>query len=156
MTFTSRKKRIVAAAAVGALALGGGLAYAYWTSTGSGTGSATTGTSTAFTVTSTTSGSALTPGGPADTVSFTVTNPGTGNQKLTAVAVTVAASDGSSWTAVPGCSAGDYTVGTPSFNAGVITPGNNIVGTVTLQMKDTGINQDACKGATVPLYIAAS
>ncbi len=158
--FATRKRRIVAAAAtVAIVALGGGLAYAYWTSTGTGTGSATTGTSSNFVVASSApTGGPLTPGGPSQSVAFTVTNPGTGSQNLSSVVVTVANANGSAWTAVVGCSSADYTVGTP-----VITGGYGQIaalgvksGTVTVTMNNLGTNQDACKSVTVPLYIVAS
>lgn len=158
MKFTARKKRttvIVATAAV--LALGGGLAYAYWSSTGTGSGSATTGTSTAFSVASSpATGDALTPGGPAQSVAFTVTNPGAGNQILSSVVVTVANADGTEWTAVPGCSAADYTIGTPVIPYGELAPGGVADGTVSVSMNNLGTNQDACKLAAVPLYFVAS
>src|SRR5581483_8276343 len=100
-----RNKRISAVVAVAIAAAVGGVAYAYWTSTGSGTGSATTGTSANFTVASSAAtGGPLTPGGPAETVAFSVTNPGTGTQTLSSVTVSVAGPTGTAWTAVPGCS----------------------------------------------------
>lgn len=158
ITFT--KKRVIAVAAVATIAaIGGGVAYAYWTSTGTGTGSATTGTSTAFVVASSAAtGGALTPGGPTDSVAFTVTNPGTGSQNLSSVVVTVADSAGTAWTSVAGCSAADYTVGTPVITGGYgqIAPAGVKSGTVTITMNNLGSNQDGCKLATVPLYFVAS
>ncbi|WP_424186964.1 hypothetical protein ACOBQX_03780 [Actinokineospora sp. G85] len=154
----STKKRVVVVGAVaGALVLGGGLAYAYWSSTGTGSGSATTGTSTAFVVTTAAAtGGPLSPGGPSQTVPFTVTNPGTGSQNLTSVVVTVANADGTPWTAVAGCSAADYTVGTPAVTYGEIAPGGNAGGTVTITMNNLPSNQDGCKDAVVPLRVVAS
>ncbi|OLR91963.1 hypothetical protein [Actinokineospora bangkokensis] len=155
---SSTKKRVVVVGAITAVvALGGGLAYAYWSSTGTGTGSATTGTSTAFQVTSTAAtGGPLSPGGPSQTVAFTVTNPGTGSQNLSSVVVTVANSDGTPWTAVTGCSAADYTVGTPAITYGQIAPGGSASGTVSITMNNLSTNQDGCKNATVPLRFVAS
>jgi hypothetical protein len=96
-TRTHRKKKIAAATA--ALIVGGSGAFAFWSSMGAGTGSVSTGTSTPFTVTAgAAAGGALTPGGPAQTVPFTVTNPGTGSQNLAAVTVTVAGPAGTSGT----------------------------------------------------------
>ncbi|MGQ0629725.1 MAG: hypothetical protein ACT4P1_01685 [Sporichthyaceae bacterium] len=139
------------------VALGAGAAVAYWTSTGDGTGTGTTGSSTAFTVASSAAtGGPLTPGGPTQTIAFTVTNPSTGHQNLSAVAVTVAGAGGAAWTAVAGCSAADYTVGTPSITYGDLGPGAVASGTVTLTMNNLPSSQDGCEGATVPLYIAAS
>ncbi len=155
--FTKRTKLLTAAAAIVTIGVGSGLAYAYWSSTGTGVGSATTGTSTGFTVASTTAtGGPLTPGGPSETVAFTVTNPSTGHQILSSVVVTVANSTGSPWTAVSGCSSADYTVGTPTVTYGDIAPSGVVSGTVSVTMNNLSSNQDGCKGATVPLYFVAS
>ena len=85
-----------------------------------------------------------------------MTNPSSGVQYLTDVTVTVANPDGTTWIAVPGCSAADYTVDAPVIPYGSIAPGDVVNGTVTITMDDTGANQNACKGATVPLYFLAS
>jgi hypothetical protein len=155
----SPKRRFTITAIVTALLLaaGGGVAFAYWTAAGAGTGSASTGTSTAFTVTSTApTGGPLTPAGTSETVAFTVANPGTGSAKLTVVGVRVAATDGTAWTAITGCSALDYTVGTPTITYGEIAGGSALSGTVTLTMNDLTTSQDACKNVSVPLYFTAS
>lgn len=151
-------KRLAVIVAAGALViLGGGAAYAYWTSTGIGSGSATTGTSEDFVVASSAAtGGPLTPGGPSQTVGFTVTNPGTGSQNLSLVVVTVANADGTAWTQVAGCSAADYTIGAPAITYGEIAPSGVATGTVTITMDDDPVNQDGCKDATVPLYLVAS
>lgn len=158
MKFTTKKKRILAVVSVvAALMLCGSLAYAFWTSSGSGTGSATTGTSANFVVTSSApTGGPLTPGGPTESVAFTVANPGTGTQNLTSVVVTVANADGSAWTAVTGCSSADYTVGTPAITYGSIAASGTASGTVSVTMNNTASNQNGCKSATVPLDIVAS
>jgi hypothetical protein len=155
----SRKRRYTITAIVTAIILagGGGAAFAYWTASGSGTGTASTGTSTAFTVTSTApTGGPLTPGGTSETIAFTVTNPGTGSQKLSAVLAHVAAADGTAWTAVTGCSVLDFSVGTPTITYGEIAGGSSISGTVTLSMTDLATPQNACKNVSVPLYFTAN
>jgi hypothetical protein len=156
--FGTRKKRILAGVAAATIvAIGGGLAYAYWSSTGTGTGTATTGTSSSFVVASSAAiGGPLSPGGPSESIAFTVTNPSTGTQNLTSVVVTVATSTGTAWTTVTGCSAADYTVGTPAITYGQIAPGAVASGTVTVTMNNLSTNQDGCKLAAVPLYIVAS
>ncbi len=155
--FASTKKRLAVIVVAAVLMLGGGIAYAYWSSTGTGTGSATTGTSVVFTITSTApTGGLLTPGGPTDSVTFTVINTGTGTQNLSLIKVSVAASGGAPWTSVAGCSASDYTVGTPAITYGQIAPAGTLTGTVSIQMLNLASNQDACKSATVPLYFVAS
>lgn len=154
---TGRKKRIIITTAA-MLAVGGGAAFAYWTATGIGNTTASSATASSdFTITSTVTGGALSPGGPTQTFTFTVTNPGTGVQRLSAVAATVATTTGAAWTAVSGCSAADFTVGDPTFTAGdVAANGGTVTGTVTLQMKNLGTSQDGCKGAVVPLHFVAS
>ena len=157
--FISRQQKITITAVIAGLlvAAGGGAAYGYWSTSGSGTGAASTGTSSSFTVTSSApTGGPLTPGGASETISFTVANPGTGSAKLSAVTVRVAAADGSAWTAVTGCSALDYTVGTPTITYGEVAGGASVIGTVTLTMTDLSTAQDACKTIPVPLYFAAS
>jgi hypothetical protein len=154
---TMGRKLITVLAAVVLVGAGGSLAYAYWTSTGNGVGSATTGTSVPFVVASAgPTGGPLTPGGPPQSVAFTVTNPGTGSQDLSSVVVTVANNDGSAWTTVLGCSAADYTVGTPTITYGQIAPSGSLAGTVTVTMNNLATNQDACKSVPVPLYFVAS
>jgi hypothetical protein len=151
-----RKKRIIGTTAA-LVAIGGGAAFAYWTATGTGNATTTAGTESNFTIASSVAGDPLSPNGPIQTATFTVTNPGTGVQKLTNVAVTVAGTDGTVWTEVAGCSALDFAVGKPSFTATEIPAKGTVTGTVTLQMVDRpGVNQDGCKGATVPLHFAAS
>ena len=154
---TPKKRLIALIAGVAIVAAGGGLAYAYWTGTGTGSGSATTGTSTAFTVSAAPPvGAALTPGGPSQSVGFTVANTGTASENLASVVVTVANTDGTAWTATPGCSKLDYTVDAPVITYGEITGGTNVTGTVTVRMNDLATNQDACQGVAVPLYFVAS
>jgi hypothetical protein len=157
-TINAHKNRTTVVALTALLVvIGGSLAFAYWTSTGSGSGSATTGTSSNFTVSSTAAtGVSLKPGVGQQTVTFTVHNPSTASQTLSLVAATVAKTDGTAWTAVTGCSAADYTVGTPTITYGPILASGDAVGMVTLTMNNLPTNQDACKDATVPLYFAAS
>jgi len=95
-------------------------------------------------------------GGPSETVAFTVTNPGSGSQNLSLVTVAVANADGTAWTAVAGCSALDYTIGTPVVTYGQIAPAGFVSGTVTVTMNNLATNQDGCQTADVPLYFVAS
>ncbi len=151
-----RKKRIIGTT-VALVAIGGGAAFAYWTATGTGDATASAGDSTNFTVTASVAGAALTPGGAAQTATFTITNPGTGVQKVQTVVATVANTDGSAWTSVAGCSAADFVVGTASFTPEELAASESLTGTVTLQMVNReDVNQNGCKGATVPLHFVAS
>jgi hypothetical protein len=159
------KKRALVVGVVASLALAAG-AYAYFTSTGTGSGSATVGTSTAWTITNNgTTGPALTPGGLTEqTMAYSVTNPSTGQQNLAKVTVSVANANGSAWDGPGSCSAADFSVNGAAAgatyddleNAGNLAPGAVVNNTVTLKMVDTGANQDDCKAASVPLYLAAS
>ena len=139
------------------LAVGGGAAFAYWSATGTGDGTATAGNTTNFTIASTvTAGGPLSPNGPTQTVTFTVTNPGSGVQKVTTVTAAVADTAGVAWNTGT-CSSADFTVGTPVFTAKEVAAGGTATGTVTIQMIDRpGIDQNGCKNATVPLHFAAS
>jgi hypothetical protein len=113
------------------------------------------GAGTGFVVsTSAAVGDPLVPGGPTQTVAFTVTNPGSAGQILTDVSVTIADTGGGEWTA-GGCSAADYTVGAPAIRYGEIAPSGVVAGTVTVGMNNLTLNQDACKNVVVPLRFVA-
>jgi hypothetical protein len=153
---------LMATLALGATAVAG---YAYFTSTGTGSGSASVGTSTAWAVnTSAATGGPLTPGGPTETVGYTVKNNSSGNQKLANVAISVANSDGTPWISVTGCSASDFSIGGATagatFNdiaqAADLAADATATGSVTITMVDRNANQDGCKNATVPLYLSAT
>jgi hypothetical protein len=160
------KKRtmVLLGAAVVAIGLAVG-AYAYWTSTGSGTGSAAVGTDTPWQVdTDPATGGPLTPGGPLQTVGYTVTNNSTGSQSLANVAISVANSDGSPWDGPGTCSAADFEVNGAAAGtayddttlAGTFLAGADNSTSIDIQMIDTTVNQNDCRNATVPLYLFAS
>jgi len=163
--FHLTKKRAVVAAVIGSLALSAG-AYAYFTSTGTGSGSATVGDAALWAVSDLgTVGAALTPGGATEqTTTYKVANPGSGSQRLAKVTIKVANANGSSWDGPGTCSASDFSVnsapaGDPyddAENAGTILAAGFVTNTVTIKMVDTGLNQDDCKLAGVPLHLAAS
>lgn len=159
---TGRKKRIIITTAA-MLSIGGGAAFAYWSAAGTSNTTASAAAEAAtYTVTSSVAGAALSPGSAAQTVTFTVKNESNGGQRLANVAVGVADVNGDAWTAVSGCAAADFTVG-PALVAGLpfaateIASGATLTGTVTLQMNNrAGVDQNGCKGALVPLHVAAS
>jgi hypothetical protein len=163
--FCFTKKRAVVIAVVGSLVLGAG-AYAYFTSAGTGSGSATVGTSAAWAVADLgTTGPALTPGGTTEqTMTYKVTNPGSGNQSLTKVTVSVANVNGSAWTAVTGCSKDDFSINGAAAgasyddieNAGNIAPDGFVTNTVTIKMVDRPLDQNGCQLAAPPLHLSAS
>ncbi|ABK04558.1 hypothetical protein Arth_3180 [Arthrobacter sp. FB24] len=149
-----RKKRIIITTAA-MVAIGGGAAFAYWSAVGVGTGAASTGETVAFKVVSTpATGDALSPGGPIQTVAFTVKNENTGSQNLASVTAKVAKTDGTEWVSGT-CSATDFAVTAPAIATGQLAPGATANGTVTVQMVNKATNQDDCQGVTVPLYFEA-
>lgn len=151
-----RKKRIVGTT-VALVAIGGGAAFAYWTAAGTWSATTKAGDSADFTIASKITGEPLSPGGPIQTVEYTVTNPGTGIQKLSNVVVTIANDDNSTWTPNSGCSAADFKIVSPTFTPiELAANGGSTIGTVTLQMVNLDENQDRCKGESVPLYFSAS
>ena len=103
------------------------------------------------------------PGGPAQTVQYTVTNTGSGDQVLAGVTVSVANGNGSAWTPVGGCSAADFSVngqaaGSPHLHtalAQTFGPGGSSSATVSVRLVETGANQNGCQGVNVPLYFVA-
>lgn len=182
----SVRKLILVAALVGGVAVAG-VAYAYFTNKGQGTGSATTGAGSPFTVASTADVAGdLVPvttigTGTKDTINYTVTNPSTGNERLTTVVISVGGTTGASpnatetnWTATtganPACDSSDFSVGGQAVGDGAtagsgaytaspattLAPGGVYNGSFTLQMIDNGANQNSCASATVPIFISAS
>ena len=84
------KKRIVLLALlVIALAVGGTAAIAYWTAGGSGTGTATAGTTSALTAVQTTSLTAMYPGDTAQTISGNFNNPNSGPAWVSTVTASI-------------------------------------------------------------------
>jgi predicted ribosomally synthesized peptide with SipW-like signal peptide len=158
-----KSKRItVALAVVAVLAVAGG-ALAYFSSTGSGTGQASVGRSTAFTVnvSSDTSGS-LYPGSGTETLTYTVHNPGSGAQNLSATSASVASLNGDitqGGAQVTGCKATWFSATNtppsplPQNLAGGAT---SSAGSVAVQMSDSGTNQDPCQGAKPDITVSAS
>jgi hypothetical protein len=150
------KRALWAVGCAGALALAAG-AYAYFTSTGSGTVTATVGSSSAVTLKGTVTGN-LYPGS-SSSVSLTVDNPSSGKQRVGTVSLEKIAADAGH----SGCSV-VITGGNPDFTMPDVvvnktfSPGNNqaVTPSGSLTMNDTGVNQDACQGATLTLTLKSS
>lgn len=152
MNWITKKRALAAVACVFALAAVA--AYAYFTSSGSGTGTATVGSSSPVTLHATVS-SSLYPGA-SSPVSFTVDNPSSGSQRVGTISLaSISADAGHS-----SCST-TITGGNPDFTMAAVTvnhvfaPGNgqSVTPTGTLAMNETGVNQDACQGATLTLNL---
>lgn len=156
MNSLNRKRVIIGLAGVCVVAIAA-VAYAYFTSTGSGTATATVGTSSAVTIKGAVSGN-LYPGS-SSTVTLTVDNPSSGKQRVGTVSLEKITPDAGHST----CSV-VTTGGNPDFTmADVVVnktygPGNGqaVTPTGTLTMNDTGINQDACQGATLTLSLKSN
>jgi hypothetical protein len=148
------KKRVLGALLpICALALAA-VAYAYFTTSGSGTATATVGTSSAVTLKGTVTGS-LYPGS-SSPVSLTVDNPSSGKQRVGTISLEKITADAghASCSVVIAAGNPDFTMAdvvvNKTFapgNAQAVTPGG------TLTMNDTGVNQDACQGATLTLTL---
>jgi hypothetical protein len=150
------RKPLVATAVVGGiLAVSGTAAFAYWTATGTGSGTATTAAaSTDLTITQTAfAGSALVPGGAAQSVSGTIGNTNTFGVPVTSFTATVKVDDSHS----PGCDAAWYSVTTLAAATSPVPAGGSVAFNGKVQLLDQpSINQDACKGATITLTYKAN
>ena len=154
MRTTHKRRFAIVALATAAVFVGGGVAVAYWTTTGSGTGSVATGTSATVSVTQDSTITGLYPGGPAQDLDFTITNPNPGAQYISAVAVAVTG------TSNAGCTSADFQVTQPTITAGNIAAGATAyTGASTgasIALKNTVLNQNPCKGVTVNLSYTVS
>ena len=148
-------KKLAAGAAAGAIVLGGGgVALAYWTAPAAN-GSAQGVNSTAdkkLVVLMNGDVSGLYPGGPAQTVTAQVMNPNEASIRLQQASLTVSATSNS------GCTAADYTVSAPvAVNKELGGKATETFTFGTIQFKNNpDKNQDACKGATVYVQLAAN
>jgi hypothetical protein len=153
MSSNTKRRVLVALGCTCALAVAG-VALAYFTTTGSGTGTASAGSSTAVTLHGSVS-SNLYPG-TSTPVSFTVDNPSSGSQRVGTISlnsITVDAGHSTCSTTISG--------GNPDFSMPAVAVnqtfdsgnGQSVTPTGTLTMKETGLNQDACQGATLTLHL---
>jgi hypothetical protein len=145
-----KKRKIlpVAIALVAVIAVSG-VAYAYWTAGGTGPGSATAGDVSTLTVNQTNTITGLYPGGPAQTLTGDFTNPNTYSVFAGHVTATVGSVTGNPGT----CPLTDFVVGGTANVSALIPAGANKGAWtgLTIQLSETGVNQDGCKNATVHL-----
>ena len=166
----SKRRVIVSAFVVLALAIASSVAYAYWTSNGSGSNTVlVSSTAPSFTVAVTLTGGPLVPGGSAN-VGGTVTNPGSSNTTSLHLSQVVGATTPvvvdtphayNASTNPTGCKASDFTLGTLTITGGpkTLAPGDvaTFTGPGSLAMfNDPTNSQDGCKGATITLNLVAS
>ena len=147
MRFT--RKRMIALGLVASLAIAG-FAYAFWTGSGSGTGTGTVGTTSSVTITGT-----VAPGispGANRAVSFTAANPSSSSAQVTTLHLVGVTSNAA------GCTGADFTMADVTESHQV--PGNATAEPLptngSLVYAETGVNQDACKSATLTLTLSSS
>ncbi|HEY2789375.1 MAG TPA: hypothetical protein VGI72_07955 [Gaiellales bacterium] len=147
-----RPRRVAALAAAACLAASGA-AYGYWTTTGAGTGTATVASASGTVVLHGVAAAALVPGGTA-TVSFTADNSGPASLYVTRIHLEGVSADA----AHAACTVADF--GMPDVISNTRVPAGSsaqaLAGSGTLSMADTGVSQDACKGATLTLALTSS
>ena len=150
--FVDRKWK-VGVVAVCAFAIAG-VAYAYWTSSGSGTGSASTSAPDVITVNQTSTVSGLYPGGPAQPLSGNFDNPNPGSIFVGSISATISGVTGPNIGTGTPCTAADYQLNGFPVTVNAQIPSGSGVGAWSggsLQLLNTGSNQNGCKGATVTI-----
>jgi len=111
----------------------------------------------------------LYPGGPAQPINFSITNPGGGNEQVQTVTISVASYDGDvetvagdSGSAVSGCVASWFTInGSPSATLTLnqnIPGGGTIdwVGAANISLTNEPFEQDACQGINIGLNFSSN
>jgi hypothetical protein len=108
----------------------------------------------------------LYPGGPAQTIDFSVYNPGLTTESLSQVTITVASdpsngnvvesTPGDTSTDVAGCYASWFSTTPQTWSGGSIASGQTVDGSGTVYMPASASDQDACQGATLGLVFSAS
>ena len=154
----SMKTKLIAVG-VGAATLGlSGVAYAYWTTSGSGTGSATAGSDVAadkIALAQVGSISGFYPGGAAQNIVVKAHNPAAFSQKVGEVTVTVADSG-----VAGGCTASNWQITNVADSFGILAAGGDSdpagQTVATIALKETGVNQDVCKGVTPVLTFTSA
>jgi hypothetical protein len=151
-----KRRKLIAATFVTLLAVVG-IGFAYWTTTGSGGGTATTGSGSAVSITQVGTITGLVPGGAAQAVDFTVTNPKSTPQYVTSVTYSIASVQSSPGVAAVGCSAADFTLVQPNSIAADLPAGVSTFSPsgATLAMIDSATNQNGCQNVTVNLTFAS-
>jgi len=145
--------------AVAAVLIGGGIASAFWTTGGSGSGSARAGTTVPIDVVQVTALTALAPGGAPQVISGTFTNANVGPVYVTAVTASIVAVTKAAGAPAGTCTAADFLLTGPAMAVGAHVGAGAAQGSwtgATITFRETDLNQDACKGATVTLGYAVS
>jgi hypothetical protein len=154
----SRKATIIASTTALVIATSA-VAFAFWTGIGGGNGSAQAATTPAnqLIVNQTATPNTLEPGGPAATLSGTFNNPNASGVFVNSVKATIASVTHAIGLPVgpnPPCAVSDFELPNDTATVGATIPPGNPQGSwtgITIRLKETGANQDNCKGATVNL-----
>lgn len=167
------KKVATIGLAAGLILGGAGAAFAYFTSTGSGSGSATTGSSSTVNISDNGPFTGLLPGGPAQDITVTATNPSASQSQYVSGITAYLTVTGATPVAGYTCSSADYlldgvagtTAGSPVTIAGWtaqdLAPSahaSTSPGTAnTIQFNDlSGQNQDSCEGLSVVIHYSSN
>lgn len=150
MRLTRKSKMILAGIAT--LAITGGTAFAYWTQGGTGTGTAAAGSTIDIVVTQTSPAiSNLYPGGPSASLSGKFNNPNPGSVNIVSVTAAVTSVSPSA------CAASNFIIAGTS--GATTVPSGTAVGSwngLTIQLNETGVNQDICKDAIATITYTAN
>jgi hypothetical protein len=155
------RRIVIVGATVGAVLLTGGVAFAFWSSTGTTAGAAEVAPSVTDQLVVEQTGvdpTDLRPGGTPQVITAKVDNPSGTDVFLTDVTVTVAdVIEAAGVTDV--CELDDFAIAdNTDYDGELIVAGGTSgdEGVATIQLEETGVNQDACKGASVVLSLTAS
>ncbi len=156
MSLITKRRALFGLAAICVLGIAA-VAFAYFSTTGSGTATATAGNSSPVTLHGTVA-STVYPG-TSSSVTFTVDNPSPGVQRVGTIklaSVTPDAGHSACSTVITGGNP-DFAMADVVVNKVFATGnGQSVTPTGTLMMKDTGVNQDACQGATLTLNLTSN
>ena len=148
----TKKTTAIIVAAVTVLA-GGGAAFAYWTAGGSGTGTGATAASNQnVTVVQTSTVTAMQPGDSAQSLNGTFNNPNSGPAYVGTVTASIASVVKAGGAPAGTCDASDYTLAGAAMAKNAEVPADDTgtwTGATIKFNNNAGVNQDACKGATV-------
>lgn len=154
------RRIVIVGATVGAVLLTGGVAFAFWSSTGTTAGAAEVAEdATLLNVTQVGTPTGLFPGGTAVDIVANVENPSGSDILLADVTVTVAdVVDSAGTTIGAGCPTTDFAIADAAYAGELIAAGATTADhtVATIRLKETGVPQDACKGASVVLSLVAS
>ena len=156
MSWLPRRRIVPVAMALVAILVFSGVALAYWTVLGAGTGTAQAAAGTSpLTIVQTTVVAPMYPGDAAQTISGNFNNPNAGPVYVTTVTASISSVTKAVGAPAGTCDATDFTLAAATATVNAEVPAGNGKGAwtgPTLHFNDkAGVNQDACKGATVNL-----